>query len=223
MTARPLSRAISNFLLAAVCLLPSLARAEIIDRIAAVVGRQVVTESDVQREARLEAYFDGQPPPGALTPQTPQYRQVLERLIRQQLIQYEMDQTRFPSVDAAQAKKQLQAMNPVQGKPGDYNLKEQDLIDYARRLANVARFLELRFGTLDAGSKPSAIPEEQLETYYRDVFLPSLARKENSSVPSLNDVRGEIEQTLRRETEIDAWLKELRSRVGVRIMEPGKP
>jgi hypothetical protein len=152
-------------------------RADIIDRVVAVVGNQAVTWSEVEREARLEAYCNGQPPPAAPSGRSPEYRALLERVIEQRLIQREMDQTKFPPADDAQAKKRLQQLRPAGADAAKYGLREQDLLEYARRIENVDRFLALRF----QGTRQAA------------------------------------------DSELDAWLKDLRSRVGVRILEEEKP
>ena len=163
-------------------------RGEIIDRVVAVVGRQVITGSQVEREARLEAYFNGQPPPGAerpaaatrstasetaagdssaVSPARP-YADILQRLIDQRLIWYEMEQTKFPTPDDAEARKRLAQLEPSAArKPADYGLRESDLVEYARRVERLDRFLKLRL----------------------------------------------------QERDVDDWLKGLRSRVRVRVME----
>ena len=178
------------------------ARGEIIDRVVAVVGRKVITWSEVQREARLEAYWNGQPPPAPLRARDPQFRDVLERLIQQLLIMHEMEQSNFPPADEAQAKKRLEALGPVSASPAAYGLKQQDLTDYGKRLATTARFLELRFNSPDLRSKPGVARGPQ---------------------QALDEVRGKIEQTLKEERDIDERLKDLRSRLGVRVLEPEQP
>lgn len=199
------------------------ARGAIIDRVAAIVGRIVITESDVQREARLEAYFELLPPPEPLSAQSPQYRQVLDRLIRQRLLQHEMEQTRFPSAAEEEAMKELQALQPARADLVSYGLKQQDLLDYARRVLDASRFLELRVNPVDPQrNSASAISRQQVEDYYRNVFLPDQARKGNTA-PPLDHVRGQIEKSLQEEKDLDDWLKDLRTRVGVRVIEPEKP
>jgi hypothetical protein len=205
------------------CCAASHSRAEIIDRVAAVVGRAVITESDVQKEAALEAYFDSTPPPALLGPQTPQHRQVLERLIRQHLIRHEMEQSRFPSATDEEAQKELQILMPVRADPEPYGLKDQDLLDYARRLVDTSRFLELRLTptTLQTHSAPG-VTRKQIEDYYKNVFVPEQNRK-GAAAPPIDDVRRQIETDLQEDKELDDWLQTLRSAVGVRIVEPERP
>jgi hypothetical protein len=64
----------------------------VIDRIAVVVGNQVITESEVILEARLTAFFNGQP----LDLNAAQRKAAAERLVDQQLIRNEMQVGGYP-------------------------------------------------------------------------------------------------------------------------------
>ncbi len=141
---------------------PGAGRAEIIDGVAAVLGKQVVTESEVDKEARLEAYFNGHPPASATAASR---RETLERLIDQRLIQRTMDQIKFPSADDAQARKRLEAMGPVAAKPSDYGLRDQDLLNYARRIEDIDRFLKLRFNL----SGPDRKDDPEIDHWLKEV------------------------------------------------------
>jgi hypothetical protein len=151
-------------------------QAEIIDRIVAVVGSQPITWSEVQREARLEAFFNGQPPLAGFSDRSPEYPAILERLIDQRLLEHEMDQAKFPPADDEQVKKRLDQLKPGATDRAKYGLREQDLSEYARRIENVDRFLALRF-------------------------------------PQGKQGGGDLE----------AWLRDVRARVGVRILQEDKP
>jgi len=64
----------------------------IIDRVAVVVGNEVITESEVILEARLTAFFNRQP----LDLSTAQRKAAAERLVDQQLIRGEMQIGGYP-------------------------------------------------------------------------------------------------------------------------------
>jgi hypothetical protein len=64
----------------------------VIDRVAVVVGNQVITESEVILEARLTAFFNRQP----LDLSTGQRKAAAERLVDQQLIRNEMQIGGYP-------------------------------------------------------------------------------------------------------------------------------
>ena len=124
-----------------ICVLLALGRAEIIDRVVAVVGSEPITWSDVVKEARLEAYFNGQPPPDPKADQ----RQALQRLIQQRLIRHEIKLAKLPPPEEAEVKTTLEGLGPVSAKPAAYSLNEQDPADYARRVAEINSFLKQRF------------------------------------------------------------------------------
>jgi len=211
---------LSRTLLIFVLLAASAGRGEIIDRVVAVAGRRVITASDVDREARLEAYFNRLPPPlGALGP-GPQYQATRERLIRQRLVLQEREQIELQSAGEAEVKKQAADLGSNSASPGDYGLQEQDLLEYVRRLANVTSFVELRFKT------GIEIAPDQVASYYEKNLLPELARRGIAVPPPLDQVRSQIEEALVEERTnelLDRWLAEQRARVGVRVLEADQP
>jgi hypothetical protein len=80
------------------------ARPVVVDRIAVIVGKTVITESEVLREARLTEFLNQQPldlGPG-------QRRAAAERLVDQQLIRNEMEIGRYPMPAPAEAGAMLQ-------------------------------------------------------------------------------------------------------------------
>jgi hypothetical protein len=196
--------------------LASTGLAEIIDRILAVVGRDIVTLSDVEREAQLEAFFRGAPPApehagGAEGPA------IMERLIRQRLVRQEMEQTTFPPAEDGQVREWLARMGPAGADPSQYGLLAEDLYDYARRQIDIERFIDLRF-------RPGiqASPEE-VEAYYERVLLPELQRRGIAERPTLEEAGPQIEQVLMEErlnVLVDQWLAEARAEAGVRLLQP---
>ena len=192
---------------------------EIIDRLAAVVARHPILWSGVEKEARLEAFFNRRPLPGRPAASDAESRAVLERLIQQRLIRHEMEQTQFPSAEDAQVKKWLQEQG-IPAAPRDYGLSEQDLADYARFQIDVLRFVDLRFKT------GLQVPSQQVEAYYENTLLPDLKRRGVAEIPPIDQVRSQIEQILAEEQVnelLDNWMAELRTRLRVRVMEIEQP
>ena len=64
----------------------------VVDRVAVVVGNEVITESEVLRELRLTAFLNGE----ALDSSAAQRRTAAERLVDQQLIRNEMTMAGYP-------------------------------------------------------------------------------------------------------------------------------
>ena len=70
-----------------------LGRAEIVDRIAATVGSEVIAESQVEEQIRISAFINGTEPDFSVENK----RKVLDNLIEQVLIRREIEFTRFPA------------------------------------------------------------------------------------------------------------------------------
>jgi hypothetical protein len=197
----------------------SRAPGEIIDRIVVVVGRQIVTQSDLALEARLEAFFRNTPPP-ELRPGSPEAVTLRERLIRQRLVEQDMRQSTFPPAEPTLILEWLARMRPAGADPSRYGLAEDDLEDYARRQIDVERFIDQRF-------KPGLqIPDADIAAYYESTLLPELQRRGLAERPTLEQARGQIEAVLLEERvnqSLDQWLVEARSRAGVRELETPEP
>lgn len=78
--------------LVAIALSVTAAAAGVVDRVAVVVGNQVITESEVLLEVRLTQFLNGQPPDLS----TAQRKSAAERLVDQQLIRNEMEVGGYP-------------------------------------------------------------------------------------------------------------------------------
>src|SRR5262245_58926156 len=123
-------------------------RAEIIDRVAVVVGKTVITESEIMREIRLTAFQETTP----LDFSAVSKRKTAERLIEQHLIRAEMNvspypppaqeaiertlkeiQSRFPSVE--RYREELQRAG----------ITEDELKTHLGRQISTLRFLDFRF------------------------------------------------------------------------------
>lgn len=185
--------------------------AEIIDRVAAVVGRQIITQSEVERETRLETFF------GSASPDP---KQILNRLIRQRLVFQEMEQTAPPELSDEEVDEWLATARPAGSDPARQNLKEEDLADYGRRQLQLEKFLDLRFKT---GLQVSA---QEIESYYKNRLRPEMERRGVQPIPPLEGVRDRVEQAVLEERVnqlVEEWMSELRQRTGVRIPSQDRP
>jgi len=82
-----------------------IAAAGVIDRVAVTVGNQVITQSEVVREARLTELENAQP----LDLGPAARKAAAERLVDQQLIRNEMEIGNYPKPSAAEGESMLQA------------------------------------------------------------------------------------------------------------------
>jgi len=190
--------------------------AEIIDRVAAVVGRGIITASEVDRELRLEAFCNRVPPPGRPAASSAEFRAALERLIRQRLLRLELEMTSFPPAPEAM----VPNLAPGPASPGDYGLGEQEVREYAQRQTDTLRFVEARFGS------SAEITPDEVGAFYEKTLLPQWRQQGVVEPPPLDSVRPQVERIVRehRANELlDLWLAEARARARVRVMEAGSP
>jgi peptidyl-prolyl cis-trans isomerase SurA len=190
-------------------------RAEIIDRVAVVVGNRVVTESEILLEIRLSAFLNGSP----LDFSPESRRSMAEKLVEQRLIRAEMDSSHYPPPapeavdenlkevighfpDAAKYRQELERTG----------ITEQELKGRLQRQLLTLRFLEFRF-------RPGIqIGEDEIGGYFQRTLEPELRKAHPEMDFDLNDYREQIEQALIGELvdkASDLWLKEARERTHI--------
>jgi peptidyl-prolyl cis-trans isomerase SurA len=185
-------------------------QAEIIDRIAVVVGSSVITESELVREIRLTSMLNGEP----LDFGAAAKRKTADRLIEQRLIQIENEASLYPAPppDSVQeALKEVQARFPdlsrYQAALRRSGVSEDELKAHLRRQLTVLRFLDLRF-------RPGIqITDDEIGDYFKQRLAPQLKKSNPAAELSLDDYREQIEEALigeRVDKASDAWLKETR-------------
>jgi hypothetical protein len=184
------------------------ARAEIIDRIAVSVGNSVITTSDIDTAARVTALFNGAPLD--FTPATK--RVTADRLVKQKLIQKELEESKYPVPDAAAAAPQWEDFRKTHTEQqiAAYGLTDQEIKDALLWQLTLLRFIEVRF-------RPSVqVSDEDIQDYFEKVVKP--AAEASGDPASLDDYRAKIATTLtgeRTDQEVDNWLKEARQRTQI--------
>jgi len=209
-----------SLLLLAMTLGASFSRAEILDRVVASIGNVTITQSDVEREYRLERFLDGQwpaPPPDSKT-----LEQVRERLTDQKLLLGE--ETQDFSHDATLEKtaaEELDAVRKSFSSEPDYqsalhalHMDEKQILTTLIEQQRILRIVEQRL-------RPEAAPgTTDVQSYYRDVFTPEYTQTHRSAVPPLTEVQGQIQEILVQK-KIDqllaSWLEELKPSRAVRF------
>ncbi|MDQ6663707.1 MAG: hypothetical protein M3Z23_04885 [Acidobacteriota bacterium] len=178
--------------------------AEIVDRVAVSIGNQVITESELLREIRLTAFFNGEKPGfGAASK-----HKAAERLIEQKLIRKEMELGRDPQPTAAEAGQMLATIDKSRmlALP-DYGLARDDLEAHLEWQAALLRFIGFRF-------RPAVrVTNRDIQQYYQQHFAAAPGNK-----ATLDDVREQINQTLtaqRADQQLDAWLADARKRTRI--------
>jgi hypothetical protein len=166
-----------------------------LDRVAVVVGKDVITATEVVQEARLEAFLNNAPL--NLSPET--RRAAAERLVDQQLIRNEMRVGAYPQPTPDEVENMLKNLKQDRF-PSDreirvaldrYGITEEQLRNHLAWQLAAIRFTDLRFG--------GAPPAEQGSTDHESA---------NRSAPA-----ADVDQRL------DAWLKQTRAETKIQFKE----
>jgi hypothetical protein len=205
-------RAVLGILLATVT-----ASGAIVDRTAVSVGNRVITESQIVRRIRLQAFQAGDFP--VINDKT--RREAAQRLIDLKLVEHEMDLGHYATTPPERAKALVDAFTAehFQSSPdalrialAGLQLTPDDLQAEFAEQADFLTFTSLRF-------KPAVdISEQAIEEYFRAHFAP----KPGEPAANLADVRSGIEQTLiaeKTDQALDAWLKDQRERTRIVYLE----
>ncbi len=194
----------------AALLLPLLPlHSEVIDRVAIVVGRHIVTLSHLETEVRVTAFLEGV----TLTPEREalERKQAASRLIQQTLIRREIELTRFPMPKLEEAQPLLEQARAPHGENfardlAAAGLREQDVADQLLWRLTLLRFVQYRF-------QPGInISGEDIQTYY-EAQLPRWTA-EGKAPPPLEATSKDIETILtqqRVDAALDRWLGEQRN------------
>ena len=185
-------------------------RAEIIDRVAVVVGNSVITESEILREIRLTAFLNGEP----LDFSPASKRKTAERLVEQRLIRNEINVSLYPAPAPDALELMTKEVRERFGSPERYRqelqrtgVTEDDLKAHLLRTVATSRFLDFRF-------RPGMqIGEEEIRKYFDEQLRPQLRKGSPGVEFSLGDYRGQVEDALiaeRVDEASDLWLKQAR-------------
>jgi hypothetical protein len=182
-----------------------IARAEIVDRIAVTVGRQVITESDIILDLRVSAFLDQKP----FDASGEQKRKSADRLVEQTLILKEAEFSRVPltsEADVAHALEQVKAQYPNEAEYRAalerYRITEADVSAHLQNGMHAMRFTDLRF-------RPEIqLSEDDLHEFYNKL-AEEWKKKKPAEVPTFEDSRDEVEKLLTEQRiaqALDRWL-----------------
>lgn len=195
--------------------------AEVVDRMVAVVNRQVILQSQLEQAARVEFLLQGrsldqlnQPEMGA----------VLDRMIDQALLEQQIVNTPMldPTPEEIAARiQEVRAQIPGAGEDGAwlnmlarYGVTKEDVEKQITAQLRLLRFIDLRFRNL------AHVDRASINNYYTDKLLPEL-RKQGAPEPPLNQVSDRIEKILteqRIDELLNSWLQTLRSQTRIQKM-----
>jgi len=199
------------FWLALMALLPgaATARAELVDRIVAIIDREVVTLSEAEQASEIARARTG----AAAAPLV----SVVERLIESRLVEREVERFTGEPVSPELVDGALQEVRARFSSETAFlemltrnGLSEEELRATLRRQIGVAEYLEQRFRPL------TFVTEEQIEVYYRGELLPSV---EGTRLPELSEVSESIRRILEERAfnaRVEEWIDGLKGRARIR-------
>jgi len=197
--------------------------AEVIDRMVAVVNRDIIALSDLEREQKFQAASQGKVLAAQGSSVGEQQAQLLQQLIDQDLIRQQIQQ--FPGIEIsdAEVERQIGAMVKQNGSVqnwqqllGQLHITQQELKEHVRWQLEVMKFFDHRFRQF------IVVHHGEIESYYREKFLPELTVKGIQDQPSLAEVGEKIRAILTEEKvnlQIDEWLKSLRESASIEIFD----
>ena len=192
--------------------------AQVVDRMVAVVNRQVILQSELEQTAHVEFLLQGKPL-GELTEK--EMQAVLDRMIDQALLQQQIVSTVILDPAPEEISSQLhEARAQIPGATDEkkwralldaYGVTQQDVENQIAAQLRILRFIDLRFRTL------ARVDRTAISNYYTEKLLPEL-RKQGVPEPPLAQVSDKIEKILT-EQRIDelltSWLQTLRSQARI--------
>lgn len=196
-----------------------LLRAEVIDRVAAAVGWNVITTSEIVEEIRVTAFLNGEKPEFSADSK----RAAAARLVEQTLIAREMAAGQFPAPEPAEVDRTLDEVKKQRFASEaeyrrslvEYGLQEEDLRRHLLKQLATLRFVDLRF-------RPAVqVLEADIWEYYRYKLVPQWKDKAGKP-PSFEEARSNVEEILKQQRvnqTLDNWIKEMRTRIRIEYQE----
>ncbi len=191
-------------------------KASVLDRVAAVVDKQVITVSEINQLVRLKFF------PAVQGETDDQYRRrILDGMIAQALRYRDVE--RFGAqdvpVDSIESRL-LEIEKSLGGSAGfatvlaEIELSQDEVKALIKRQLQVDAYIDERFSPL------IFVPLEEIERYHKEVWSEQ-RRDRGLPVLAVGDVREEIRNLLKSERlsqEISTWTTQLRSRANVDIL-----
>jgi hypothetical protein len=197
------------------------------DRVVAIVNRQVILQSDLEDELQLSVLDSDTTTKDRVTQQ-----QALERLISRDLIEQQIEQEDMPNAEPKpeeiaarlhEIRTVLPACVSADCKSDEgwrtflarHDLTPERVESYLHNRLKVLSFIELRF------RQGIRISPEEIEAYYREKLVPQYPV--GAAPPPLDQVSSRIEEILLEQhvNELfDNWLANLRKQGQIEVLDP---
>jgi hypothetical protein len=195
------------------------AQGVLIDRIAVVVEKTIIKDSDIDRDIRVTQFLNHEP----LQIGPADRKKAASKLIDQVLLRNEIKTADYPDATRQQSDSQLQALVSERFRTQyafrsalkHYGLDEATLLDQFRWQLTVLEFIEARF-------KPAVVlSDAAVDKYYRENLS---ALRQSNPKGSIEDLRSRARDILTEE-EVNrlffAWLDERRKGAKISFHEDG--
>lgn len=193
------------------------ASAAIIDRIAIIVNKHIVKDSDIDRDIRVTDFLNGAP----LSFSEAARKKAADRLMTQEFIRREIRIADYPTATSQQAEKELDNLVAQRFKTRAafesalrrYGLTRQELDTYFQWQLTVLDFIAARF-------KPAVNITGKDVTAYYDAHSAALAKQYPDQTPA--ELRTEARQILTGEQvnqQFYAWLAQQKKNATIQYLE----
>lgn len=197
-----------------ICLLALPASAVTVDRIAAVVDRQVLAVSEITQMVEIRFF------PRLAPSEDEHRREVLNALIAQALRYRDVERFGAEDIPLDTIEARIQDIKRRFSMEADFNaalaraeLSNDELQALVKRQLQVEAYIQERFAPL------VFVSPEDIEEYYRGPWAQQ-RRERGLSVPPLAEVRDEIRDAVRSarlQGEVEKWTAQLRERANVDV------
>jgi len=202
---------------------------ELLDRVVAIVNKQLILESDVNQEMRFAEIQPFRIARGG-TPYEQAMNRLIDRtLVYQQALEQQLEPVTDEEVDAEleQLKKQLSECqiykcsateNGWKEFLSQYGITEQEMREHWRQRMTVLHFIEQRFRS------GASITDQQISEYYEKTLVPEVKAR-GGTPPPLEQISSRISEVLLQQqvsAMLQDWLKSLREQGSVRIFKDGE-
>jgi hypothetical protein len=201
----------------AILLLAIAGHAELLDRIAITVGKDVITEQQIYEQLRIAAFLDGGKP--EFTQQ--QLRDTADRMVLQRLVLQDMEANGFPLPSGEEVEQALRdsrekhwgSSAAFEKAARDANVSTEAVTEFLNSLVATIKYIDFRF-------KPAVrVSDATLLELYQTKY--NALDPQAGEPPPFEEVRQSLEDEVvaeRVDQALDRWLQDARERAGVRYM-----
>ncbi len=193
-----MKRALLSFLVLATIT----ARAELIDRMVAVVNRHVITLSDVRVERQLRLVFGDNAPVDD--------KAIVRDLVDRQIIDDQVAQFPGIEIDDQQIQEQMNRLTDLLG------LRPELVREAIARRLRATDFFEKRFRQFLQAT------DDEIRQYYETKFVPEATSRGLNPIPPVEAVTAQIRNNIIQEKlmrDVDNWLEASRRRSDIEIFD----